>query len=87
MAEESCGRCTPCRDGSEAMIEILGRLARGDGAGEDIEALEDLSKVMMESSLCGLGQSAPLPILDNLKYFRKDFENRIAQSKFLRTLR
>jgi NADH:ubiquinone oxidoreductase subunit F (NADH-binding) len=87
MAEESCGRCTPCRDGSEAMIEILGRLARGEGAGEDIEALEDLSRVMMESSLCGLGQSTPLPILDSLKYFRKDFENRIAQSMFLRTLK
>lgn len=87
MAEESCGRCTPCRDGSEAMIEILSRLAGGEGASEDIEALEDLSKVMMESSLCGLGQSTPLPILDSLKYFRKDFENRIAQSKFLRTLR
>ena len=86
MAEESCGRCTPCRDGSEAMIEILGRLAGGEGYGEDIETLEDLSKVMMESSLCGLGQSTPLPILDSLKYFRKDFENRIAQSKFLRTL-
>jgi len=86
MAEESCGRCTPCRDGSEAMIEILGRLAGGEGVSEDIEALEDLSKVMMESSLCGLGQSAPLPVLDSLKYFRKDFENRISQSAFLRTL-
>lgn len=87
MAEESCGRCTPCRDGSEAMIEILRRLAEGEGISEDIEALEDLSKVMMESSLCGLGQSTPIPVLDSLKYFRKDFETRIAQSKFLRTLR
>jgi NADP-reducing hydrogenase subunit HndC len=87
MAEESCGRCTPCRDGSEAMMDILRRLVSGEGASEDIEALEDLSRVMMESSLCGLGQSAPLPVLDSLKYFRKDYENRIAQSKFLRTLR
>ena len=86
MAEESCGRCTPCREGSAAMIEILRRLAEGEGAGEDIGALEDLSGVMTESSLCGLGQSSPLPVLDALKYFRKDFENRIAQSEFLRTL-
>ena len=86
MAEESCGRCTPCREGSEAMIEILGRLTRGEGVREDIEALEDLSKVMMASSLCGLGQSAAIPVLDTLKYFRKDYETRIAQSAFLRTL-
>jgi NADH:ubiquinone oxidoreductase subunit F (NADH-binding) len=87
MADESCGRCTPCREGSAAMIEILRRLAEGEGAGQDIEALEDLSKAMMESSLCGLGQSAPLPVLDALKHFGRDFENRIAQSKYLRTLR
>jgi NADP-reducing hydrogenase subunit HndC len=87
MAEESCGRCTPCRDGSEAMLEILGRLVRGEGAGADIEVLEDLSKVMMVSSLCGLGQSSPLPVLDSLQYFRRDYENRIAQSAFLRALK
>ena len=86
MAAESCGRCTPCRDGSEAMMEILGRLAAGEGADGDIGALEDLCRVMTLSSLCGLGQSAPLPVMDSLKYFRRDFENRIAQSEFLRTL-
>jgi NADH:ubiquinone oxidoreductase subunit F (NADH-binding) len=87
MAEESCGRCTPCRDGSEAMLEILGRLARGEGAVGDIEALEDLSKVMTVSALCGLGQSSPIPVLDSLNHFRIDYENRITQSAFLRTLR
>jgi NADH:ubiquinone oxidoreductase subunit F (NADH-binding) len=87
LAEESCGRCTPCRDGSEAMIEILARLSRGEGAPEDIGALEDLSKVMSVSALCGLGQSTPLPVLDTLKYFRKEYETRIEQSVFLRTLR
>jgi NADH-quinone oxidoreductase subunit F len=86
LAEESCGRCTPCRDGSEAMLEILGRLARGEGAGEDIGALEDLSNVMTLSSLCGLGQTAPIPVLDTLKYFRKEYESRIEQSIFLRTI-
>ena len=55
LAEESCGRCTPCRDGCEAMLDILGRLARGEGASEDIGALEDLSSVMSISAMCGLG--------------------------------
>jgi len=87
LAEESCGRCTPCRDGSEAMLEILRRLSRGEGAGEDIGALEDLSKVMSFSALCGLGQTASVPVMDTLKYFRKDYESRIEQSRFLRTLR
>ena len=87
LADESCGRCTPCRDGCEAMLDILGRLARGEGASEDIGALEDLSQVMSVSAMCGLGQSASLPLMDTLKYFRKDYENRIEQSVFLRTLR
>jgi NADH:ubiquinone oxidoreductase subunit F (NADH-binding) len=69
------------------MVEILGRLAVGDGAEEDIQALEDLSNVMMLSSLCGLGQAAPIPVLDTLKHFRNDYENRISQSVFLRSLR
>jgi NADH-quinone oxidoreductase subunit F len=87
LADESCGRCTPCRDGCEAMLDILGRLARGEGASEDIGALEDLSQVMSLSAMCGLGQTASLPLLDTLKYFRKDYENRIEQSVFLRTLK
>lgn len=87
LADESCGRCTPCRDGCEAMLDILGRLARGEGASEDIGALEDLSQVMSVSAMCGLGQSASLPLMDTLKYFRKDYKNRIEQSVFLRTLR
>ncbi len=87
LAEESCGRCTPCRDGSEAMLEILGRLTRGEGAPEDIKALEDLSEVMSLSAMCGLGQATGLPVLDTLNFFRKDYESRIEQSVFLRTLK
>jgi NADH-quinone oxidoreductase subunit F len=87
LNEESCGECTPCREGTEVMIEILGRLARGEGVQEDTGTLEKLSKLMMQSSLCGLGQAAPIPVLDTLKYFRNDYENRITQSVFLRTLR
>jgi NADH-quinone oxidoreductase subunit F len=87
LAEESCGKCTPCREGTEVMLEILGRLASGDGQQEDIQTLEELSNVMALSSLCGLGQSASIPVLDTLKYFKNEFEMRIKQSVFLRSLR
>ena len=87
LAEESCGRCAPCRDGSEAMLHLLKRLTRGEGVSEDIGALEDLANVMSLSALCGLGQTACVPVLDTLNYFRKDYESRIEQSRFLRTLR
>jgi NADH:ubiquinone oxidoreductase subunit F (NADH-binding) len=86
LADESCGRCTPCRDGCEAMLDILGRLAKGEGASEDVGALEDLSQVMSVSAMCGLGQTASLPLMDTLKHFRKEYENRIEQSAFFRTL-
>jgi NADH-quinone oxidoreductase subunit F len=87
LAEESCGKCAPCREGTEAMVEILGRLSKGEGYQEDIGALEDLANVMMLSSLCGLGQVAPIPVLDTLKYFSEDYENRVSQSLFLRSVR
>ncbi|HUJ89397.1 MAG TPA: NADH-ubiquinone oxidoreductase-F iron-sulfur binding region domain-containing protein [Syntrophorhabdales bacterium] len=87
LNEESCGKCTPCREGTEVMVGILDRLTKGEGVEEDIQILEELSRVMVDSSLCGLGQAAPIPVLDTLKYFRNDYENRIKQSVFLRTLR
>ncbi|MGD0486359.1 MAG: NADH-ubiquinone oxidoreductase-F iron-sulfur binding region domain-containing protein [Syntrophorhabdales bacterium] len=87
LNEESCGLCTPCREGTEVMMEIFTRLVHGEGVAEDISTLERLSRLMMQSSLCGLGQAAPIPVLDTLKYFRNDYENRIRQSVFLRTLR
>jgi len=87
LNEESCGECTPCREGTEVMIEIFERLVKGDGVPEDITTLEKVSSLMIQSSLCGLGQAAPVPLLDTLKYFRNDYENRIRQSIFLRTLR
>ncbi len=86
FAEESCGKCAPCREGTQVLIEVLGKLARGEGSGGDIEVLEDLSKVMTDSSLCGLGQSACIPVMDSLKYFRSDYENRISQSLYLKRL-
>jgi len=86
FAEESCGKCAPCREGTQVLIEVLGKLARGEGSGGDIEVLEDLSKVMTDSSLCGLGQTACIPVMDSLKYFRSDYENRINQSMYLKRL-
>lgn len=86
FAEESCGKCAPCREGTQVLIEVLGKLARGEGSYGDIEILEDLSQVMMESSLCGLGQSACIPVMDSLKHFRGDYENRISQSLYLKRL-
>ena len=84
FADESCGKCTPCREGTEAMVEILGRLSRGDGVERDLDALEDLSEVMMLSSLCGLGQGAAVPVQDSLLHFRHEYEERIKKSIFLR---
>jgi len=87
LNEESCGKCTPCREGTEVMLEVLGGLVNGEGGEEDIPVLEELGQVMKLSALCGLGQTAPVPVLDTLKYFRKDYENRISQSVFLRGLK
>ena len=85
LSEESCGKCTPCREGTEVMMEILGRLRRLEGAQGDINALEDLAETMAVASLCGLGQAAAVPVLDSLKYFRDEYINRIDQSLFLRS--
>jgi NADH:ubiquinone oxidoreductase subunit F (NADH-binding) len=87
FAEESCGKCVPCREGTEVMVEILETMVKGDGVVEDIETLEDLSEVMTLSSLCGLGQSAPVAVWDSLEHFRNEYEIRIEQSVFLRGLR
>jgi NADH-quinone oxidoreductase subunit F len=86
LADESCGKCTPCREGTAAMVEILGRLRTGDGVERDIETLEELSQAMTLSSLCGLGATAPIPVLDSLQHFRNEYEDRISKSLFLRTL-
>lgn len=83
FAEESCGKCAPCREGTRVLIETLRRIKDGDGAFEDIEVMEEVGLVMQMSSLCGLGQSAPVPLLDSLKYYRSTYESRIEQSKFL----
>ena len=70
---ESCGKCTPCRVGTKRMLEILEKLCEGKGEEADIEKLEMLAQNIIKSSVCGLGQSAPNPVLSTLKYFRNEF--------------
>ncbi|MBN1492890.1 MAG: NADH-quinone oxidoreductase subunit NuoF, partial [Candidatus Omnitrophica bacterium] len=76
---ESCGKCTPCREGTKRMLEILTRISEGKGEPKDIEKLERLGDMIKKSSLCGLGQSAPNPVLSTLNYFREEYEEHINQ--------
>jgi len=70
---ESCGKCVPCRIGTGQLVEILDRICQGEGETGDLERLERLGRVVKRSSLCGLGQTAPNPVLSSLKYFRSEF--------------
>ncbi|MCD4697260.1 MAG: NADH-quinone oxidoreductase subunit NuoF [Bacteroidales bacterium] len=79
--KESCGKCTFCRIGTKRMLEILTRITEGNGQDGDIEMLEDLSYQIKESSLCGLGQTAPNPVLTTIKYFRDEYEAHITDKK------
>ncbi|MBD3413122.1 MAG: NADH-quinone oxidoreductase subunit NuoF [Candidatus Aminicenantes bacterium] len=78
---ESCGKCTPCREGTKAMYEILDRITKGEGKEEDIDLLEDLAKSIKDSALCGLGNTAPNPVLTTLKYFKDEYEIHIKEKK------
>jgi NADH:ubiquinone oxidoreductase subunit F (NADH-binding)/(2Fe-2S) ferredoxin/NAD-dependent dihydropyrimidine dehydrogenase PreA subunit len=79
--DESCGKCTPCREGTKRMLEILTRITEGKGKSGDIEKLERLGHMIQKSSLCGLGQSAPNPVLSTIKNFREEYEEHIEQGK------
>ncbi|POR03931.1 hydrogenase [Alkalispirochaeta sphaeroplastigenens] len=79
VQEESCGKCVPCRVGTKRMLEILDRICEGHGMEGDIERLEFLGKQIRETSLCGLGQSAPNPVLSTIRYFREEYEQHIHQ--------
>jgi NADH-quinone oxidoreductase subunit F len=80
LAEESCGKCTPCRQGTEAMVEIMEKFYHGEGLKKDLKVLEDLSSAMVLSSLCGLGQAAPFAVMDTLKHFPGDYESRFKEN-------
>lgn len=75
--DESCGKCTPCRVGTKRMLEILNRIVSGKGKEEDLENLEELSRLIKSTSLCGLGLSAPNPVLSTIKYFKNEYEAHI----------
>jgi NADH:ubiquinone oxidoreductase subunit F (NADH-binding)/(2Fe-2S) ferredoxin/NAD-dependent dihydropyrimidine dehydrogenase PreA subunit len=76
-ADESCGKCTPCRVGTRVMLDMLIDITEGKGKEGDIETLEDLSRDIIATSLCGLGQTAPNPVLTTIKYFRHEYESHI----------
>ena len=79
--DESCGKCTPCRVGTKRMLEILQKICEGNGEEEDLEKLEKLALNIKKASLCGLGQTAPNPVLSTLKYFREEYLAHIRDKK------
>ncbi len=78
---ESCGKCVPCRVGTKRLLEILTRITNGEGREGDVERLERLSKGIKTASLCGLGQTAPNPVLSNIRYFREEFDAHVKDRK------
>jgi len=79
--EESCGKCTPCRVGTKKMLEILTRICGGNGREADIEILERWAAIVQNTALCGLGQTAPNPVLSTLRYFRNEYEAHIREKR------
>jgi len=79
--DESCGRCTSCREGSEALLEVLDRICNGEGKEGDMEFLEELGEAIKDASLCGLGQTLPNPVLSTLRYFKEEYEAHIKYKK------
>ncbi|HAX83881.1 MAG TPA: NADH-quinone oxidoreductase subunit F, partial [Ruminococcaceae bacterium] len=80
-AKESCGKCIHCRIGTKRMLEILNRIVKGEGREGDIELLEELCYSIKDGALCGLGQTAPNPVLTTIKYFRNEYETHIKDKK------
>ena len=79
--DESCGKCTPCRVGTKRLLEILNKITSGNGALEDIDKMEELCYYIKENSLCGLGQTAPNPVLSTLKYYRDEYEAHVVEHR------
>ncbi|MBI2848164.1 MAG: NADH-quinone oxidoreductase subunit NuoF [Chloroflexi bacterium] len=78
---ESCGKCVPCRVGTRQLLNILERITRGEGRPEDLEQLEKLGQMVKSTSLCGLGQTAPNPVLTTLRYFRNEYEAHVNEKR------
>jgi NADP-reducing hydrogenase subunit HndC len=81
LIDESCGKCTPCREGMRQMLKILNNITKGKGREGDIELLEELGEVAVDASLCALGKSAPNPLLSTLRYFRDEYEAHIKEKR------
>lgn len=79
--DESCGKCPPCRIGTRRMLEILQKITSGNGTEEDLEKLEELAYSIKDSALCGLGQTAPNPVLSTLRYFRDEYEAHVKEKR------
>ncbi len=81
FANESCGKCVPCRAGTRKMLEILNKISCGKGSEEDLELLEELGETLKDASLCALGSGAPIPVLSSIKYFREEFLAHIREKR------
>jgi NADP-reducing hydrogenase subunit HndC len=81
LAQESCGKCVPCREGLRQMLRILNNITNGEGKQGDIELLEELSEFIQDASLCALGQTAPNPVLSTIRHFRDEYEAHISQTR------
>ena len=79
--DESCGKCVPCREGTKKMLDILTDICEGRGKEGDIELLEELAAIIKDSALCGLGQTAPNPVLSTIRYFRNEYEAHIREKR------
>ena len=79
--DESCGKCTSCREGTGVLLEVLERISAGEGREEDLDFLEELAQGIKDASLCGLGQTAPNPVLSTLRYFRDEYKAHIVDKK------
>jgi NADH:ubiquinone oxidoreductase subunit F (NADH-binding)/(2Fe-2S) ferredoxin len=81
VQDESCGKCTPCREGTRRLLQILEKICEGRGKKEDLETLQELSTTIKEAALCGLGQTGPNPVLSTLQYFKDEYEAHVYEKK------
>ena len=79
--DESCGKCTPCRVGTKRLLELLTKITEGRGTMEDLDRIEELAAFIKSNSLCGLGQTAPNPVLSTLRYFREEYREHILEKR------
>jgi bidirectional [NiFe] hydrogenase diaphorase subunit len=79
--DESCGKCIPCRAGTVQMFRLLGRIVAGDASQSEVKQLESLCDMVKHTSLCGLGQAAPNPVLSTLRYFRQEYDQSLRNSR------